>query len=191
MLHDGGNDTGSVPQSTTSLDDKLDYFNKELTAMKSEMKRFAESLDTKESISNLKLARLESEMMHLNKNLTTQMTSFCEKISAKISVLDANMESRLDKFESRFLFRIVFVVSDLRTYYMIPSNKYEGSQCSCCSGWYRRCHSPTIPKFYDPDSYDPGPSRQTCLKQESLRSIANTITCTAMSRPGRENMLLD
>ncbi|KIW43945.1 uncharacterized protein PV06_04991 [Exophiala oligosperma] len=109
LLHDGGNDTGSVPQSTTSLDDKLDYFNKELTAMKSEMKRFAESLDTKESISNLKLARLESEMMHLNKNLTTQMTSFCEKISAKISVLDANMESRLDKFESRFLFRIVFV----------------------------------------------------------------------------------
>jgi hypothetical protein len=45
-------------------------------------------------------------MTHLNNNLTTQMKSFTETVSAQISVLTANMDSRLDKFEDRFLFPI-------------------------------------------------------------------------------------
>jgi uncharacterized protein YPO0396 len=67
-----------------------------------------------------KIDNIQSEMTHLNNNLTTQMKSFIETVSAQISVLtanmdtnNANMESRLDKFENRFLFRMLFAVSGL------------------------------------------------------------------------------
>ncbi|EXJ56833.1 hypothetical protein A1O7_07177 [Cladophialophora yegresii CBS 114405] len=116
-LYSGDKDIGSPPQSSRSLDEKLNYFNKELTATKSEVARLVESIQTNESKSDLKFARLESEMMHLNKNLTAQMNSFTETVSAKISVLTANMsasnadmKSRLDRFENRFLFRMLFAI---------------------------------------------------------------------------------
>jgi chromosome segregation ATPase len=87
----------------------------------------------------------KSEMTQLNNNLTTQMKSFTETVSAQINVLtanmeskisvlnanmntnNANMESRLDKFENRFLFRMLFAVSGLlRICYILPPNNYKG-----------------------------------------------------------------
>jgi hypothetical protein len=65
-------------------------------------------------------------MNHLNNNITTQMKSFIETVSAQISTLNANMDSRLDKFENRFLFRMLFAVSGLRICYILLSNYYEG-----------------------------------------------------------------
>jgi len=38
------------------------------------------------------------------------MKIFVETVSAQIGVLNGNMESRLDKFENRFLFRMLFAV---------------------------------------------------------------------------------
>ena len=81
-----------------------------------------------------KINMLDTEIKSLNNNLTTQMKSFIETVSAQISVLtanmntnNANMESRLDKFENRFLFRMLFAVSGLlRICYILPSNNHEG-----------------------------------------------------------------
>ncbi|OAP55645.1 hypothetical protein AYL99_09797 [Fonsecaea erecta] len=117
-------DISSAPQSSRSLDDKLNYFNKELTATKSEVTNLIGSLQKQEGKADSKFIRLESEMTslksemtslksemgHLNENLTMQMKSFTETMSAQISVLNANMESRLDKFENRFLFGMVFAI---------------------------------------------------------------------------------
>jgi hypothetical protein len=47
------------------------------------------------------MAVVKSEMAHLNNNLTTQMKSFIETVSAQIGVLNANMESRSTNMESR------------------------------------------------------------------------------------------
>jgi hypothetical protein len=101
-------------------------------------------------------------MKRLNNNLTTQMKSFMETVSTQISVLNASINSRLDKFENRLLFRMLFAVSSLlRICYILLSNNYEGIQFGdSWSEWNRRCCIRTIPgSCYpdsdDPDSYDP------------------------------------
>ncbi|KIW96617.1 uncharacterized protein Z519_02008 [Cladophialophora bantiana CBS 173.52] len=47
-------------------------------------------------------------MKHLGHSITTEMKFFSETISAQIKVLNTSMESRMDKFENRFLFRMLF-----------------------------------------------------------------------------------
>src|SRR5947207_4425543 len=64
-----------------------------------------------------KIDNIQSDMAHLNTNVMTQLKSFIETISAQISVLNANMDSRLDKFENCFLFRMLFPVRGLCVFY--------------------------------------------------------------------------
>jgi peptidoglycan hydrolase CwlO-like protein len=104
------------PHFSASLDDKVNNMKSEMAATKSDMAHLTGKIDN-----------IQSEMAHLNNNLTTQMKSFIETVSAQISVLNANMDSRLDKFENRFLFRMLFAVSSLpRICYILLSNNYEG-----------------------------------------------------------------
>jgi hypothetical protein len=95
-----------------------------------------------------KIDMLGTEIRSLNNNLTMQMKSFTEAVSAQISVLIANMktnnasmESRLDKLENRLLFGMPFAVRGLlRVCYILLSNNYEGVWCGdSWGGWYRRC----------------------------------------------------
>jgi hypothetical protein len=89
----------------------------------------------------LEMTATKSDVAHLtrksdnfNNNITTQMRSFAETVSAQMSVLntdmasrDAKMDSRVGKFEDRFLFRMLFAVSGLlRICYILLSNNCEG-----------------------------------------------------------------
>jgi hypothetical protein len=102
------------------------------------------------------IAVLTGKINSLDTNITTQMKSLGETVSAQISVLNANlqsrdahMESRLDKFENRFLFRMLFAVSGPRIYYILLSNSCEGT-------WFIDSFIPTIrPDFYRQASYRP------------------------------------
>jgi peptidoglycan hydrolase CwlO-like protein len=102
--------------------------------MKSEMAHLTGNVnDINSDMAHLtgKIDNIQSKMIYLNNNLTTQMKSFIETVSAQISVLNANIHSRLDKFENRFLFRMLFAVSSLlRIYYILFSNNYEDIWCN-------------------------------------------------------------
>ena len=107
-----------------------------------------------------KIDMIDTEMKSLSNNLTMQMKNLIDTVSTQIDALNANMElrtvnmdSRLDKFENRFLFRMLFAVSGLRICYILLSNNCEGIQCgSSWSGRYRCCFIPTIPDSCHPDS---------------------------------------
>jgi hypothetical protein len=137
------NNTNSASHSQPSLNDRLNYFNKELTATKSEM------------------VHLRSDMAHLEKNLTAQ-----------ISVLSTTLESRLDKFENRFLFQILFIVSCHQVHYMLVSNNYTGFWCdNSGSGQHHYFCSHAIPGSYHPDSSTPYSYSQRGLKQERVSQV--------------------
>jgi uncharacterized phage infection (PIP) family protein YhgE len=83
-----------------------------------------------------KIDMIDTEMKSLSNNLTMQIKNLLNTVSTQIDALNANMElrtvnmdSRLDKFENRFLFRMLFAVSGLRICYILLSNNYEGIQC--------------------------------------------------------------
>jgi septal ring factor EnvC (AmiA/AmiB activator) len=95
----------------------------EIAVTKSDMTRLTGKIDN----TQLETAAMKSEITRLNSNLTTQMKCFTEAISAQLSVLNASMESRLDKFENRFLFRMLVAVSGpLRKNYILLSKNCEG-----------------------------------------------------------------
>jgi outer membrane murein-binding lipoprotein Lpp len=82
------------------------------------------------AVVKLDMAAVKSEMAYLNNNLTTQMKSFIETISAQIGVLNSNIGSKLANFENRFYFRMFWAVSDLfRICYILLSNNCEGIWC--------------------------------------------------------------
>jgi uncharacterized phage infection (PIP) family protein YhgE len=110
------------------LTKNINNIQSEMEATKSDMKSDMTQLTGKINNIQSEMTATKSEMAHLNNNLTTQMKSLVETVSAQISVLTSNMESRLDKFENRFLFRMLFAVSGLlRICYILSSNNYEGT----------------------------------------------------------------
>ncbi|OAP65715.1 hypothetical protein AYL99_01687 [Fonsecaea erecta] len=111
-LLSGDKDTGSAPHFSRNLDDKLNYFNKELTATKSEMARLVDKSD-------MRFASLESEIRHLRSEVKSDMAHLRSEVKSDMAHLRSDMThleknitmeigSRLDKFENRFLIRMVF-----------------------------------------------------------------------------------
>ena len=64
----------------------------------------------------VEMAAVTGKMDSLNTkvdSLNTQMKGFIETVSAQMSAFNANIDLRLEKFENRFLFRMLFAVSSL------------------------------------------------------------------------------
>src|SRR5437763_1390189 len=173
-LHDDGY-APPFPQVSSSPDEKANR-------VKPEIARFTRNINDMES----EVEATKSGIVLLNSNVTTQLKSCIEIASAQISVFNANMNSRQDKFENRFLFRMLFPVSGLLCVFYcflvivmvfsIAVLEVRGRGGEDC-----RCFKPTIPDSYLPESYllesylpnsclpnsyDPGSHGRTEVKQE-------------------------
>jgi len=103
----GDGDTTSAP-SSLSLEEKVNRLLSDSTMIKSE-------LSTTKLQMKSDNGHLQSEIEHLSQGLTIQMKSLTDTlaaqmnaVNAQIAVLNANMESRMDRFENRFLSRMLF-----------------------------------------------------------------------------------
>jgi hypothetical protein len=70
---------------------------------------------------------LNLQMKSLSENLTAQLNTF----NAQLSTLTETQAARLDRFENKFLFRMLFAVSFLRIYVIPLSNNHKGFRPGC------------------------------------------------------------
>jgi len=144
------------------------------SVMKSDMARLTGKIDNIQSEMKSDIARLigkidnvQSGMANLSNNLTTQMKSFIETVSAQTGVLNANFDLKLAKFENRFYFRMFWAVSDLfRICYILLSNHCEGIWSG---GFWSEWYLPTKPDSCYPDSYRPDSRRPDSCRPDSCR----------------------
>ncbi|KAI1614408.1 hypothetical protein EDD36DRAFT_226116 [Exophiala viscosa] len=95
--------------------------------------RSSSSLDQKFSYLNKELFRLRSELQRLNVNLNIQMKGLGDNLAAQFNTLSAQLNTfsetqaaKLDHFENRFLNRMAFAVGGLQVHGILLSNNDKG-----------------------------------------------------------------